>query len=100
MAITLDHSVTIGDGVVFREIGDESVILNLDTGIYFGLDAVGTAIWRLLQERGALRAVYEALLQQYDVAPEVLEGDLLRLMEELQAKALVHVTPSQAEKMA
>ncbi len=51
MTPTLDAAFRIPDEVIFRELDGEAVILNLDTGIYFGLDAVGTRIWRLIEER-------------------------------------------------
>jgi hypothetical protein len=80
---------------VSRDLGGEAAILNLESGIYFGLDRVGTRIWRLLQDYGSLRRVFEVVQQEYDVAPERLEGDLLRLVEELRAKGLLIVSSSQ-----
>ena len=59
MAPTLDAMFRIPDEVIFRELDGEAVILNLDTGIYFGLDAVGTRIWRLIEERKPLRIVLD-----------------------------------------
>ena len=91
MAATLNDSVTIPEGVMLRELDRESVILNLGTGIYFGLDEVGTTVWRLLTEHRSLRPVYELMLPRYEVAPDMLERDLLRLVEELRQKALLHV---------
>jgi hypothetical protein len=55
------------------------VLLNLETGIYFGLDPVGTRIWTLLREHESLQQVFEVLLQEYDVPEPVLKADLLRL---------------------
>jgi hypothetical protein len=93
--VSLESSVAIGEDVVSRDLEGEAVILNLESGIYFGLDKVGTRIWSLLQEDGSLRRAFEAVQQEYDVAPEKLEGDLLRLVEELCAKGLLRVFSSQ-----
>jgi len=93
--VSLESSVAIGEDVVSRDLEGEAVILNLESGIYFGLDKVGTRIWSLLQEDGSLRRAFEAVQQEYDVAPEKLEGDLLRLVEELCAKGLLRVSSSQ-----
>ena len=92
--VSLESSVAIGEDVVSRDLEGEAVILNLESGIYFGLDKVGTRIWSLLQEDGSLRRAFEAVQQEYDVAPEKLEGDLLRLVEELRAKGLLSVSSS------
>jgi hypothetical protein len=96
--VSLESRVAISDDVVFRELEGEAVILNLESGTYFGLDPVGTRIWSLLQEDGSLRRAFEALLQEYDVAPEKLEGDILRLVEELRAKGLVRLCVSGEEQ--
>ena len=55
--LMLDNRVAIPESVIAREVDGETVLLNLDTGIYFGLDAVGTAIWRAIQEDGRLMDV-------------------------------------------
>ena len=86
---SLDVAFRIPEEVVFRELDGEAVILNLDTGIYFGLDAVGTRIWQLIEERKPLRAVLAALIDEYDAPPERLQGDLLAFVERLSGKGLL-----------
>ena len=92
--LSLESRVAINDDVVSRELEGEAVILNLGSSTYFGLDEVGTRIWSLLEEDGSLRRAFEAILQEYDVAPEIFERDLLRLVEELRTKGLVTVSLS------
>ena len=88
---TLSSVVTINPDVAFRELDGEIVILNLETGIYFGLDKVGARTWELIGDHGALGAVFEALRSEYDAAPSVLERDLLELVDHLCAKGLTRV---------
>ena len=88
---SLNDSVKIDDQVVFRELEGEMVLLNLETGIYFGLDPVGTRIWTLLREHESLQQVFEVLLQEYDVPEPVLKADLLRLARELSSHGLARV---------
>jgi hypothetical protein len=59
--LALRDTVRINDDVVFRELEGEAVLLNLETGVYFGLNEVGTRIWSLLQERVSLKQVLERL---------------------------------------
>ena len=91
--VTLDSPVAICDDVVWRELEGEAVILNLDSGIYFGLDPVGTRMWALVQESGSLRRAFEVLLEEYEVEAQRLEEDLLRLVERLRGNGLLRVTP-------
>ncbi len=86
--ISLDSSVKISDDAIFREMDGEAVILNLESGTYFGLDPVGTRIWQLLEQDGNLRIVFERMRQEFDVEPEVLERDLLRLAGQFAEKGL------------
>ena len=90
--ICLDDRVRLSEELVFREVDGEAVILNLASGIYFGLNEVGTRIWNLMQEEGSLRAVFDAMRKQYEVAPAELAADLLRLVEEMREKGLVRVS--------
>ena len=85
----LDASLRIPDEVIFRELDGEAVVLNLDTGIYFGLDAVGTRIWRLLEERKSLRLVLDTLIDEYEAPADRLQRDLLAFVERLNGKGLL-----------
>jgi hypothetical protein len=87
--ILLESVVTPCDDAIFREIGGEAVILNLMSGEYFGLDAVGTHIWRLLAEQRQVRAVLSLLVAEFDAPADRLERDLLDLVVRLAEKGLV-----------
>jgi len=87
--LTLDHRVVVPDGVIARELDGETVLLNLDTGIYFGLDAVGTGIWRAIRASGSLQDALAAVESEYDVDRDVLRVDLLDLVNQMLAKGLL-----------
>jgi hypothetical protein len=93
MDMTLDDSVVVPPAVLSREVNGETVLLNLDSGVYFGLDEVGTDIWRLLQSGATLAQTADELVSSYEVERPVLEADLLRLVDELAAKGLIKVLP-------
>ena len=88
---TITARVVVPEAVVSRELDGEMVLLNLDTGIYFGLDAVGTDMWRALQSGCTLGEATDALHLQYDVDAAILREDLLRLVDQLQAKGLLQI---------
>jgi len=72
-----------------RQIGEDVVILNLATGIYFGLDMVGARMWALLSEGKTVAEACDAVLEEYDVERERLEGDMADLLSELVSQGLV-----------
>ena len=90
--ITLGSHVRVNGAVVFRDLGGELVLLNLESGVYFGLDPVGTRIWHLLKEPCALEQILDALVDEYDVARGQCERDLLRFSGHLREKALIEVS--------
>ena len=91
MTESLDRSIRIPDDVVFRELAGEAVILNLASSTYFGLDPIGTRIWQLCEAHGSLRAVWEAMQEEFDAPGETLQSDLLTFIDDLSAKGLVQV---------
>jgi len=73
------------------ELEGEAVILDLSSGVYFGLNAVGARIWELLRGGRDLRSVRAALVEEFDVPPGRCEADLLDLVGRMAADGLVHV---------
>ena len=73
------------------ELDDETVILDLDAGMYRGLDAVGTRIWQLLEHEKTVAALRAVLLDEYDVSVDQCHQDLLVFLKELAAQNLIEV---------
>ena len=94
MELTLRDSITIPDDVLFRELDGEAVLLNLESGIYFGLNGVATRMWQLMVEHRSLAAVLDTLTAEYDADQKVLEVDLLELGRQLCANGLATVSTS------
>jgi hypothetical protein len=88
MPLTLDDGIAVAEDTVFRELEGESVLLNLASGMYFGLDTVGTRVWQLFVETRSLRAVRDRLIEEFDVDAVTAERDLLDLAEALVDKGL------------
>lgn len=91
MTDLLDRSVRVPKDVVFRELDGEAVILNLASGMYFGLDPIGTRVWQLVTEHESLRAVWQAMQREFDAPDHTLASDLITFIDELSAKGLVAV---------
>jgi coenzyme PQQ synthesis protein D (PqqD) len=83
---------TTPEGVLVRELEGESVLLNLHSESYFGLDAVGTRMWAALTESPSIAAAYEKLLEEYEVEPGNLRADLRAFIERLLEAGLIEVS--------
>ena len=86
-----NKKVTFPDTVFAQEVDGETVLLDMDSENYFGLDEVGTVIWQAMQEHTNLKDVLAVLLEQYDVKEDILERDLLVFTDSLEKSGLVKV---------
>jgi hypothetical protein len=82
----------IADNVVWTDLGDEVVILNLDTNVYFGLEQLGARTWKLIVDGRTYQEVVQAIVAEYDVSGERAEQDLDELLGELSQEGLIKAT--------
>ena len=92
MSISFSDRVKIPDDVLISNLQEESVILNLDSERYYGLDDVGTRFLSVLTTSDSIEAAYQTLLEEYDVDGHVLRQDLLEIVEKLLQQGLVEVS--------
>jgi len=91
MTISFADRVQVPDDVLISNLQEESVILNLNSERYFGLDNVGTRMLSVLSNSHSIEAAYEELIAEYDVDPQVLRQDLTSLIENLLQQGLVTI---------
>jgi hypothetical protein len=91
MPISFSDRVSIPDDVLISNLQDESVILNLESERYFGLDSIGTRILTVLTTSESIEAAYQTLLREYNVDGQALRDDLIVLIENLAEKGLLRV---------
>ncbi len=90
--VSVDSTIVATKEQVSADLAGESVILNLKSGVYYGLDPLGATVWGLIQKPKSLSEVRDAVLQEYEVEPERCERDLMALFQELAEEGLVEVT--------
>jgi hypothetical protein len=76
---------------VSSDLDGETIVLNLASGHYFGLEGVGGDVWELLQQPITLQEICTEILQRYDVEPSACENDVTALITELISEGLVKV---------
>ena len=84
-----EEKISISEEALSQEVNGETVILDLKSESYFGLDAVGTRIWQLLQEHGDVQKVFDAMLEEFDVDANTLASDMKNLIDDLIEKGLI-----------
>jgi hypothetical protein len=96
MTISFDRKLMIAQDTLINVIEGESVLLNLKSESYFGLDPVGTRMWTLLANSDSIQSAYETLLNEYDVDADKLRLDMQDLIEKLVSTGLMEVAAGQA----
>ena len=78
-------------GLIATDMDGEKVMLNIETGKYFGLDAVGSSIWELLENRRSLREIVEQLQQEYEVDEQTCLNDVASFLDTLHSRGLIQI---------
>lgn len=78
-------------GLIEAEVDGELVALHVDNGTCYGFNGTATRIWAMIEEPKKLSELRDALVEEYDVAPEVCEAQLLDLLKDLEGDGLVEL---------
>jgi len=91
--VSLTSRVRIPDGILSHLLQSELILLHLDTGVYCGLDHVGTRIWQLMQAQPScsLQHIVETMIAEYDVDRDRCAKDVLALAGRLEENKLIEL---------
>lgn len=89
--MSIPSSITVSQDVIFKEIDGESILLDLQSERYFGLNGVGTRMWHLLTESSDTETILTQLLVEFDVDETTLRQDVIHWIAELVKAGLVTV---------
>ena len=91
MTIHFTAKLSVADDILVKELEKESVILNLKNESYYGLDEVGTRMWKVLTSSESIQTAFGALLEEYEVESDVLHRDLEDLIINLLEKGMLQL---------
>lgn len=89
--VNLDTVVQPAPHQVSCDLDGQAVILNLESGVYYGLDPIGAAVWKLIESPTTVGSVRDAIVARYQVEPERCMADLVELFDNLVREGLVEV---------
>ena len=84
-------TIIISGDVLAQELAGETVLLDLASESYFGLDAVGTRVWQLLNSGMDQEGIVTTMLEEYYVERAVLERDVEELLGRLSDSGLITI---------
>ena len=89
--VLADLTITVPKGVLFQDLGDEVVLLEVESGEYYGLNDVGARMWSLLQQGQPVSQVLSTLHEEYEASEQRLRADLKQFLNQLQSRGLIEV---------
>lgn len=81
---------------IATDMGGETVVLDMKSGMYYGMDQVGSLIWNLIEEPKTLAEIRRAVLDEYDVDADQAERDVVAFLGEMASAGLVEITHEKA----
>lgn len=78
------------DSIVSRSVAGEFILVPIrqrgeDVDCIYTLNEVGARIWELIDGRRTLGGIRDGIIEEYDVAREVAEQDMLELLKQLES---------------
>jgi hypothetical protein len=91
MMTTPASQVTVPERVLFRDLAGEAVLLDLESGLYYGLNETGTRMWSLLVHHHQIEPALCSLLEEYEAPQERLQTEFLEFVEILASRRLIEI---------
>jgi hypothetical protein len=99
-SISKHARIAINPQHLVAELDGDVVIMSIDTGTYYGLDAVGACVWKLLAQPQTFTEVVDGVVGQFEADTEVVERDLTAFLKEMQSEGIISINPVDATQSA
>lgn len=88
-AIDLNNKIQRKQTLLDTEINDETVLMDVQKGEYYGLDDIASAVWQLLAQPTTAAQIITTLIQRYDGEAEIIRRDTLALLQNMAERDLL-----------
>jgi hypothetical protein len=89
MAVALNDRVSRLEGFLKASVGDNLVLLDMDKGVYVGLDAIGSRIWDRIETPAVVAEICDELSREYAAEPAVIQTDVLKFLNQLSDQKMI-----------
>jgi hypothetical protein len=91
MQLTPDSIVVAAEHQVSCQVEDEAALLNLQTGVYYGLDPMGAYLWAQMKKPVSVRALLELMRHDFAANADVVDKDVRDFLAEMLAAGLIEL---------
>jgi len=89
MTLTMNSVVKRRPEIVHSDMDGEIVMMSIEQGEYYGIDAIGAEIWTMLEEARSIREICASLCERYDVDESVCQQDVMRFLEQMVERKII-----------
>lgn len=86
----LDTRYTIPQTVMLQVVDDETLLFNSANGLFFALNEMGAVLWQRMSESDTLQALYDRMIEEYEVDEEQLARDIIAFTQTLAEQGLLN----------
>ena len=90
-AIGADTLIRRGEELVASDLEGETVMMSVRSGMYYGLDSIGSRVWQLVEQPRSVYELCDVLVEEYDVERAQCERDVIALLNEMRDEGIVDV---------
>ena len=89
--IAVNRKILRNQEVLASNLEDEIVMMNLESGSYYGANGVGRRIWELLERPVTVAELCTLLQKEFDVDDETCQRDVLPFINKTIDEKLVRI---------
>ena len=92
MKITKESRVRRSKDLLMSSVDDEAVLLGIESGMYYGLNPIGSKIWELLSSEILVSDLIGHLVEAYDAEEKVITSEVLEFLDQLLSRSLIELS--------
>ena len=96
MTIDLSSMATRNEAIVFTDLDDSIVMMDVDEGQYYELETVGAKIWTLIEAPRSVAEICDALVDEFEVDPDTCRDETLEFLKTASEHRIVQIQPARA----
>jgi len=89
--IGLNTTISRSDTILASDLGEEFVMMNINSGTYFNLVEVGARVWGMMEKEVTISDIRDKLVSEYDIDPETCANEVIAFAEEMQSLGLANL---------
>ncbi len=89
--INSDTVISRRDALLSNNLGADVVMMDIEQGNYYGLEAVAARIWEMTEKPVSVGSLCENLTAEYDIAPEKCREEVVGFLDDLLQHKIIQI---------